>query len=280
MKIKTLPRNIRCIFFFLALILASCTPSSSESRQSNDSLSESNVLPSSEVQSSESVTSDKDSSSSEIELDFLDTPLYINRVEWGLGEKMTKYVTNEREYEWYVDQLNTGEHWAENCGPTSVEMAGRYYDPEFRYTAEYARTLYAADGGWWYDKYIQGALKAFGVPFGSITIHNAGVLTRALDLGSVVLINPTMDLVARETNPNHRTGIYYTPGTGHYIIVKGYVIVDDVTFFEVYDPWSIEMRYSDNTLKGKDRYYDAPSLINSLKNWYRVGHTINKIENL
>ncbi|HZJ89628.1 MAG TPA: C39 family peptidase [Bacilli bacterium] len=255
MKMKLYKKSLSSAVLFLSIILSSCTTSSSTSLLESDE-------------------------TSEHEHDFLSTALYENRVAWGLGEKMTKYVTNDRDYEWYVDQLNTGEHWAENCGPSSVEMVGRYYDPAFSYTAEYARSLYNPDGGWWYDRFITGAFWQFEIPFASITIHNASVLMHALDQGNVVLINPTMELVSREKKSTHRTGIYYTPGTGHYIVVKGYVIVDEVTFFEVYDPWSIDMRYADGTLKGKDRYYDAVSLLDSLKNWFRVGHTIKKIEAL
>jgi len=38
-------------------------------------------------------------------------------------------------------------------------------------------------------------------------------------------------------------------------VIKGYKVVDDQTYFEAYDPYSMGATYSDHSMKGKDRYY-------------------------
>lgn len=287
---KSIKKMLLSSTLFSSVLLTSCDPLfsiPSLKETGEESLSSTNTEVSDSHTSASvddslvSVTTESISSevvSSEIILPPEAARLVANSEAWGLGTTVTKYVTNDREYEWYVDQYNTGEFWYENCGPTSVEMAGRYYDPNFSHTAAEARSLYRPEGGWWFDTDISASLTTFGVLYTTITIYHTTVLTKALNNGNVVLVNPTMELVNSEEDPAHRTGLYYLPGTGHYLIVKGYVVVDGQTFFEVYDPWSVDERYDDGTLKGKDRYYDAKSFLNAIMKWYTKGYAINKLD--
>jgi hypothetical protein len=53
-------------------------------------------------------------------------------------------------------------------------------------------------------------------------------------------------------------------GANHAIIIKGYRVVDGITYFEVYYPASSEFeRYPDDTFKGQDRYFLADEVISS-----------------
>lgn len=203
--------------------------------------------------------------------------LYAHSQDWGLGASISTYVTNDRDYDWYIDQQTTGTYWSVNCGPTSVEMAGHFSNESFGYTAEDARAIYRPGGGWWYDSDIQGALTQFQIPNQSSTIGNATDLMSLLDTGGVVLVNPDMSRIAMEAEPDDRVGLFYQPGTGHYLIVKGYVVVDGNTFFEVHDPWSIGVKYDNGELKGKNRYYDAVTFLDAILNWWPKVYTITQI---
>lgn len=203
--------------------------------------------------------------------------LYLHVTDWGLGTNITTYLSNDHDYEWYVDQHETGTYWDVNCGPTSIEMAGRFSREDFPYTAIDARAAYRPDGGWWYDSDISSALTHFEIPHTSSQIGSSADLITLLNTGGVILVNPDMSWINMETDENHHTGLFYTPGTGHYLIVKGYVIVDGFTYFEVYDPWSVTLSYSNGNLKGKNRYYDEDSFLDSLLNWWTTVYTITQV---
>ncbi len=203
--------------------------------------------------------------------------LYLHSQEWGLGETVQTYVSNDRDYDWYVDQWTTGTYWSANCGPTSIEMAGRFSDENFAYTTEDARANYRTNGGWWYDSDIHGALTQFEIPHTSSSLSSGNDLIGLLDQGGIVLVNPDMSKVSMGNEEDDHAGLYYEPGTGHYLIVKGYVLVDGATFFEVYDPWSIGESYEGGALKGKDRYYDATSLMNAILTWWPTVYLITTV---
>jgi hypothetical protein len=57
---------------------------------------------------------------------------------------------------------------------------------------------------------------------------------------------------------------------GHFIVIKGYKIVDKHVLFEVYDPAS-SMTYPNGTYMGKDRLYRAEDLMNSADIWRKGG---------
>jgi hypothetical protein len=52
---------------------------------------------------------------------------------------------------------------------------------------------------------------------------------------------------------------------GHSFIIKGYLInEEDDLYFEVYDPSSLAQKYLDGNFIGKNRYYHADEVINSM----------------
>ncbi len=270
----------------LSLILAGCDPlpTSSESVIHSEEVSSSEVLESSSVPttiassvappSSESIITSEQGAGLPYE-----ERLYLNSLHWGLGHNIEKYVSNNRDYDWYVDQWHTGEYWYENCGPSSTEMVGRYHREDFAATASDLRDLYRSGGGWWYGSDITQALALFDVEYTTISIVFPRDLIKVLDAGNVVLVNPSMEYINMQQADYHHTGLFYTPGTGHFIVCKGYVVVDGNTFFEFYDPWSIGESYVDGTLKGIDRYYDEKSFMESIRKWYVGGIVVNKAEN-
>lgn len=269
------------VSFLLSLLLSSCiiipNPSNSDS---SDTTSETTSETTTEGETTTDSTSDTTSETDDKKPEGNDAyrqELYANVSAWGLGEEIETYVSNDRSYDWYVDQYNTGEYWAVNCGPTSVEMAGRFSDPNFSYTAEDARNYFPRVTDWWYDINISTILKQYKIPHTKTSVRRSNDLVKELNKDGILLVNPNMSLVDAEEDPNHHVGLYYPPGTGHYIIVKGYIIVDDKLYFEVHDPWSIDMRYENGELKGRNRYYSESSLFRAISNWYSTIYTITII---
>lgn len=188
----------------------------------------------------------------------------------GLGEFMTKKVSNDREYFWYVDQSDTGKFSSTNCGPTCAEMVGKWVDKDFKGTAEEAREFDYCDDGGWFTENIKNYLYKYKIESKIISnvskemmifnLENENIMILGVKIGEVSL-NDVSD------NSEH-TGRFYLVEDGHFIIVKGYVVVDGVTYFEVYDPNSCNNVYEDETPMGKDRYFLADEVIKASKEWY------------
>jgi hypothetical protein len=194
---------------------------------------------------------------------------------WGLGNIVLKYQTNDRDYEWYKDQLSSSLHPTVNCGPTSVEMVGRFIDQHFEYTTDDFRRLYYNNGGWWYGSDIAGALDLSSIAFKYTFINHEDSLKQIIDQGHIAILNNNMSLIPRNSRLIERTNRFYSGVTGHYFVLKGYVETDLGIFFEVYDPYSYFMTYDeDGTLKGKNRYYESEALLHSLRNWYQYAFEI------
>ena len=198
---------------------------------------------------------------------------------WGLGQAVYQYVSNSKEYTWYVDQGRTGLHSMVNCGPASIEMAGRWQNEDFDYTASYARENFRSEGGWWYDSDISGALNLFDIQYTVTYIHSALNLRTAINQGDILLVNNDMSLITYNTRSEERVGRFYRGVTGHYLIVKGYIETDRGEFFKVYDPYSINRRYNDGTLMGSYRYYESVEFLKSIRNWYNRAYQITDLEN-
>ncbi|MDP2813923.1 MAG: hypothetical protein Q8N92_05690 [Erysipelotrichaceae bacterium] len=194
--------------------------------------------------------------------------LYANAQVWGLGETITTYKSNDRDYLWYFDQADSGIHSGNNCGPSSIQMVGKRVDKDFKLTAEDIRKDFRPLGGWWYGEDINGSLDKYKIVYQVKTIEDKYDLMFIIDAGNIAIINNNMDLITRNPNENQRTNRYYDYVTGHYFVVKGYLTVDNKTFFEVYDPNNWSATYQDGTPKGQNRYYEAETLLASMLQWY------------
>ena len=192
--------------------------------------------------------------------------------EWGLGKKLTASVENDRLYDWYCDQYGTGTYQYINCGPTSVAMAIWWSDPESTVTPLDARNTYRPEGGWWYTSDIVNYLNDNGITSEYFDYNNeTTALKSKLDAGYNVILCLDMFYIRSESNSQHRVDKFYNTndtGWGHFIVVKGYKIVDGNLFFEVFDPFSINKKYQDGTYKGKNRYYRSSDLFTATQNWW------------
>lgn len=188
----------------------------------------------------------------------------------GLGEFMTKKVSNDRAYSWYVDQGDTGEFSSTNCGPASAEMVGKWVDEDFKGTAEEARELDYCDDNGWFTENIKNYLHKYKIESKIIPNVSKEMMVFNLEDGNIMVLGVKIGGISLNdpSDNSEHTGRFYLAEGGHFIIVKGYVVVDGVTYFEVYDPNSWYNVYEDGTPMGKDRYFLADEVINASKVWY------------
>lgn len=228
-----------------------------------------------EAPPSDTVAVTEASTTTEAEMPSYRDTLEANLKTWGLGNKLIDYVSNDRAYDWYIDQAHTGTHAGANCGPSSVTMAAKWVDEEFSKSAEDARKKFSPLGGWWYGDDIEGCLDYFDVDYTTVYIEDAYTLMSIIDSGKIAIVNNSMGYIPLVSDNTSRVNRFYTFDSGHYFIVKGYLKVDNQTYFEVYDPNNWDMLYEDGTEMGKNRYYESTVLLSSIQNWYPYAVMIN-----
>ncbi|WP_461206607.1 cysteine peptidase family C39 domain-containing protein [Clostridium sp. DL1XJH146] len=187
----------------------------------------------------------------------------------GLGQYMTQKISNDRDYEWYVDQGTTGEYSYTNCGPTCAEMIGKWKDENFGGSAEEARSLDYGDDGGWFTENIQNYLDRFNIETEIIGDVTEDLVIDNLNQGNIMVIGIKSDEISfNDSKYGGHVNMVYQMYGGHFILVKGYVVADDVLYFEIYDPNGAYETYEDGTPSGKDRYYRADEVIQASKDWY------------
>lgn len=116
-----------------------------------------------------------------------ETPLSELQI-WGLGLNLQSSASNNRNYEWYYDQLNTGTFANSNCGPTSVTMAIKWFNPSFALSPVDARKYYRPNGAGWFTSDIINYLNDKGVYNKTITLDNTDRLREQIDLGNIAIL--------------------------------------------------------------------------------------------
>ncbi|HMH23841.1 MAG TPA: C39 family peptidase [Puia sp.] len=204
-------------------------------------------------------------------------------VNWGLGHFIYSAQSNDRNYEWYIDQSLTGPVSGYNCGPASVTMASKWADASFSHTAEEARNVYYNAGGWWYTSDIDNYLDIYSIPHVTIglsadSVLSSQILAHQIDNGQIVICCIDMNFVRSSANAAFRVDKFYvtTPGWGHFFVVKGYQKIDGQIYFQIYDPYSYGVKNSDNSLKGKDRFYRYADVAAATSSWWNYAIVVGK----
>jgi hypothetical protein len=181
---------------------------------------------------------------------------------WGLGTNVTEAVSNNREYDWYTDQLNTGKSSYFNCGPTSIEMVMRWKNKDSTITAEEIRNKYLLQENTGMEiNQIADCLKANNINNRFSPDVTEEKLKSELKAGNVIIVGMSMSYISYNMINEERVGKFFNADTLHIVVIKGYKVVDDKLYFETYDPGSMNKKYIDGTPIGKDRYYLAKELI-------------------
>jgi hypothetical protein len=205
-------------------------------------------------------------------------------IRWGLGTPVSEYHENTRDYPWYMDQYNTGPHSSNNCGPTSVTMAIKWTDESFNKTPEDARETYRPEGGWWYTSDITNYLDLYNTDHVVMSVTNNSALFKdQLLAGNILILCLTMEEIRLNSVAPEHIHAFYSGVTGHFIVVKGFIVVNNTLYFEVYDPFSMNRYYpepEETWLKGKDRYYLWEDLYNAVSTWWNYAIVVQETQNL
>ncbi len=200
-------------------------------------------------------------------------PQDIPPTEWGFEEMQQSYASNNRYYEWYIDQKNTGTYNYENCGPASTVMASKWSDSSFTKTAGGARKRFRSNGGWWYTSDIDTYLTEESIPHAIVELHE-NTIQDTIDNGRIMILCLNMSILRKNNTDKNRIDRFYDNVTGHFIVIKGYREFENEIFLESYDPNSWGKQYGDEAPKGRNRYYRLSEILRSAAAWWNYGFII------
>lgn len=198
-------------------------------------------------------------------------PKLTESIKLGLGSQVNEEKSNDVNYDWYLDQSLTGKRSSVNCGPTSVTMAIKWANEDFYGKPEDARNTFKPKGGWWYTDDIISYLNLYHVSNYTIRLDNIDNLKEQLDKNNILIICLDMFYISNQKKDSWHVDKFYTTANkdwGHFIIAKGYKVVDGKVFYEIYDPNGYERKYSDGSNKGVNRYYRAEDLDKATNIWW------------
>lgn len=198
---------------------------------------------------------------------------------YGLGNFLTYWWSNAGSdpAAFYFQQQHTGTYENDNCGPACAVMACKWLDPSFTGTVESARNYAitsSVDGGtWWYPRDIMNYIWD-SVPTNSYWWDFTGAsyqgyvntIINHLENGEIAISCLNMGNVREQldSKKGYRADCYYSGTLGHFLLIKGYRVVDGVVWFEVNDPWGMDLKYEDGTPYGASRFYRALEVATSI----------------
>lgn len=156
-----------------------------------------------------------------------------------------KLVINERPYDWYIDQANTGQYSHVNCMPACMEMVLKWRDPSNSISTEQLRNQYICDGHGWYDIGLANQLDAHNIPHTLETEFTLEIILSHLDNGNI--------LIAMYNNGDREEG--------HAVVVKGYRQIPAGTWLICNDPSSFMPINKYGNLDGIGREKEAQELL-------------------
>jgi hypothetical protein len=185
------------------------------------------------------------------------------------GLKDQASASPDRAYEWYKTQMGTGPFETNNCGPTSAAMAMVWYERTLDVDPGVVReAITGTMDGWWYTSHIEQALDLYGVPYAIMEVTSADDARAELDAGHILILCLTMDMISQQVPPYEtHFNRFYGYGSGHFLVVKGYM--ENGSWLDFYDPnnWSAD-HYTDGSPYGKDRFYSSSEVVASARTWW------------
>lgn len=200
-------------------------------------------------------------------------------IAWGLGLFISEERSNEgtRPQGWFLTQQNTGPQSNNNCGPAVTVMAANWSDASFAETIQDARNRipYGENGevNWNPNDvcrylfmnqipYVKEQLPAASLPFAELKAKFITQVKGYIDDDRIAILCLSTSYISYdpEQDLECRVGRFYSNVFYHFIVVKGYKMVDGQLYFEVNDPWNFGEQYKDGSPKGKNRYYSSDDL--------------------
>lgn len=181
----------------------------------------------------------------------------------------------------YFQQQHTGTYSSENCGPACAAMACKWISPSYTGTVEQARNTAihsSVDGGtWWFPRDIWNYINvhaprnSFGLEWWDFTGASYQgyvntIVNKLKKEGCIAISCLNMSNVREQTvtDKGYRSDCYYKGTQGHFLLIKGYRIVDGVVWLEINDPWGLDLKYDDGTPYGASRFYRALEVASSI----------------
>lgn len=136
-----------------------------------------------------------------------------------------KTVINDRDYNWFYSQQNTGEYSAVNCMPSIATMAAHWYNEKSKATVQKMRATSDVTEGWTAFE-LRNGLDAYNVPY---TVVDASLknIINALDDGKIVLAQYS-------DRPYSQSG--------HCYVIYGYKKIGESVIFIINDSDSLSNR--------------------------------------
>lgn len=136
-----------------------------------------------------------------------------------------KTVINDRDYDWFFSQKNTGDYSGVNCMPSIATMASHWYDQNSTATVKKMRATSGSTEGWTAYE-LRDGLDAYKVPY-QVENHDLASITKALDEGKIIL--------AQYSDRPYEM-------TGHCYVIYGYRQFKNSTTFIINDSDSLSYR--------------------------------------
>lgn len=200
-----------------------------------------------------------------------------NQMEYyGLGKHVVFEKSQNKSFDYYIDQFDQSTFESINCGPTVTTMALKWADSTYTLRPTDARNAIRAGGGWWFTSDIEEYLSKFGIKNATLPLNNIDDdIKNIVDNGYIAILCLDMFYVNFNINNQEHTNKFYVTQDaqwGHFLLVKGYKIVDGAFYVEIYDPYSKGQAYGfpepPNQIKGKNRYYLASYLKPAIDKWW------------
>ena len=164
---------------------------------------------------------------------------------------------------------HTGKYSDGNCGPTSMAMILKWLDPNSTATGESLRDEIPNDGDWWTTNIFDSYFESNNMNIEDALYKSPETITDLLNNGDIVLVCIKMGEISPNRNPNSSNiGRFYGFDGGHFLLIKGYRIVDGKLYYEVYDPNNWDMKYDNGEPMGKDRLYLATEMDKAITTWW------------
>lgn len=148
---------------------------------------------------------------------------------------------NDRSYDWYFSQLDSGIYSSGNCNPACSAMIIKWADQNNDINTKIMRDKYPNDGEWWSNAEINTAINEYGLTWRHSKNTDYNII-REIDSGKIILI----------------TGDF---GNGsHSIIIWGYHKSADGIKYIYYDP----------AYEPIDTYYESQSMEQEIESDYLI----------
>ncbi len=195
---------------------------------------------------------------------------------WGIQGNFFASKSLDKTYNFYFDQKDESLFEINNCGPTVATMASLWEDSLFNKTPLDARNTIKPTGEWWSTRDIVNYLGYDKINTKYDTLANIEQLVQNY-INQNKLIILCLDMYYVTYNPVYEDHVqkFYQDniGSGHFLLVKGYLKTDAHFYLEVYDPNSWGQVYHNGStagsLKGKNRYYLSDDIKTATDNWWK-----------